>query len=72
MARKKLNKKVVIIGLLALVFIAVCGIVVILRLSQGADKFIKDGDVALEAARQAVDEEIKEELQCTHTLQMAA
>ncbi|MBW8001983.1 MAG: tetratricopeptide repeat protein [Planctomycetes bacterium] len=61
MARKKLNKKVAILGSGAIVFILVLIIGAILYLSQSPDKFIKDGKVFTEKARQETDEEIKTE-----------
>ncbi len=61
MARKKLNKKVALIGSAVFVFIALAIIVIILHLSRDPDKFIQDGDTAFKTANEAVDEQIKEE-----------
>ena len=47
MARKRLNKKIVLIGSVIFVLVVLVGIVVILRLSRDPQKFIKDGDAAL-------------------------
>ena len=60
MAKKRLNKKVALIGSMVLAFVAMVVIVVILYLTRDPDKFIKDGDLALQAARAATDEEVKE------------
>ena len=60
MAKKRLNKKVALIGSMVLAFVAMAVIVVILYLTRDPEKFIKDGDVALQAARAATDEEVKE------------
>ncbi|MCK4752488.1 MAG: tetratricopeptide repeat protein [Planctomycetes bacterium] len=61
MAKKKLNKKVAIIGSMVFVLLGLIAIGTILYLSRDPEKFIKDGDMALEAARQATDEELKEQ-----------
>ncbi len=49
MARKKLNKKVVIIGSLIFALFLAGAVVVFLRLTQDPKQFIKEGDMALEA-----------------------
>jgi len=46
MARKRLNKKVALIGSLVFLILVVVAIVVIPKLNQEPDKFIKDGDAA--------------------------
>ncbi|HUV40731.1 MAG TPA: tetratricopeptide repeat protein [Sedimentisphaerales bacterium] len=61
MAKKKLNKKVALVGSMFFLFLAFMTIVVILYLTRDPDKFIKDGDDAAQAARAAVDAEIKTE-----------
>jgi len=61
MAKKRLNKKVALIGSVVFVFLVLAVIGVILRLSQTPEKFIKDGDAAMKAADEAVDEQIKAE-----------
>ncbi|MDD5326406.1 MAG: tetratricopeptide repeat protein [Phycisphaerae bacterium] len=61
MARKRLNKKVALIGSLAFVFLVLAAILLFLYLSRDPEKFIKDGDVALMAAREATDAQIKED-----------
>jgi len=61
MARKRLNKKVALIGSLVFVLLVFVAIGAFLYLSRDPVKFIKDGDAALIAAREATDEEIKEE-----------
>jgi len=61
MAKKRLNKKVVLIGSGIFVFLALAVITLILRWGQDPEKFIKDGDVAVQAARQAVDEQIRKQ-----------
>jgi Tfp pilus assembly protein PilF len=61
MARKRLNKKVALIGTVVFVFLVLAAIGVILRLSQDPEKFIKDGDAAMKAAQEAVDEQVRTE-----------
>jgi tetratricopeptide (TPR) repeat protein len=61
MAKKRLNKKVALIGSGVFVLLFMVGIAVILHLSRDPEKFIKDGDAAIKAAREITDEEIKEE-----------
>jgi tetratricopeptide (TPR) repeat protein len=57
MARKRLNKKVALIGSAVLSFVVVLSIGAFLYLSRDPQKFIKDGDTAFEAARQTTDPE---------------
>lgn len=61
MAKKRLNKKVALIGSVAIAFLALVVILLFLRWAQKPEPFIKDGDAAVKAAREAVDEQIKEE-----------
>ena len=61
MARKRLNKKVALIGSVVFVFLVLVVVAGILYLSQAPEKFIKDGDVAMKAAEEAIDEEVKAE-----------
>ena len=61
MARKRLNKKVALIGSLVFAFVVLAAIGVILRLSRDPEKFIKDGDEAIKAAKEAVDAKVKQE-----------
>lgn len=61
MARKRLNKKVALIGSVVFVFLMLGAILLFLYLSRDPDKFIEDGDAAVKAAREAVDEQIKEQ-----------
>jgi tetratricopeptide (TPR) repeat protein len=60
MARRRLNKKVALIGSVVFVFLILGAILLFLYLSRDPQKFIKDGDAALMAAREATDKEIKE------------
>ncbi|MDD5458922.1 MAG: tetratricopeptide repeat protein [Phycisphaerae bacterium] len=46
MAKKRLNKKVALIGFIVIILFAIGGIAVFLRLSQDPEKFIQDGDAA--------------------------
>jgi tetratricopeptide (TPR) repeat protein len=46
MARKRLNKKVVIIGTIALAFMLLGAIGILLRLTQDPEEFIREGDAA--------------------------
>lgn len=61
MAKKRLNKKVALIGSVVFVFIVLAAIAAILYLSRDPEKFIKDGDAAIKLAREATDEQIKQE-----------
>ena len=61
MAKKRLNKKVALIGSVVFVFLVLVAIAAILYLSRDPEKFIRDGDTAVEAARAAVDEQIRQE-----------
>lgn len=61
MARKRLNKKVALIGSAFFVFLVLGTIGVILYLSQDPEKFIEDGDVAAKAADEAIDDQIRAE-----------
>lgn len=49
MAKRKLNKKVAVVGSIFLALIALAGIWFILYKLQGPQKFIQDGDVAFAA-----------------------
>jgi tetratricopeptide (TPR) repeat protein len=61
MAKKRLNKKVALIGsgVFVLLFLVVIG--VIFHFSRDPGKFINDGDAAVKTAREMTDEDIKEE-----------
>jgi tetratricopeptide (TPR) repeat protein len=57
MAKKRLNRKLALIGFIVFVFVAIVAIVGLLRLSRDPYKFIKDGDTAVKSARQTTDKE---------------
>ncbi len=61
MAKKRLNKKVALIGSAIFVVFVIILIAAVLYLSQDPEKFIKDGDIAAQIADEATDESIKEE-----------
>ncbi|TSA52976.1 MAG: hypothetical protein D4R45_06305 [Planctomycetaceae bacterium] len=61
MAMRRLNKKVVFIGSAVVVFLLLAVIAVVLRLSQDPEEFIRDAESELQAARQATDEQTKEQ-----------
>lgn len=61
MAKKRLNKKVALIGSAIFMLIVFVAIAVIFHLSRDPEKFIKDGTAAIMAAREATDEQIKED-----------
>jgi tetratricopeptide (TPR) repeat protein len=61
MARRRLNKKVALIGSVVFVFLVLGSILIFLYLSRDPQKFIKDGDAAIKAAREATDKQIKEQ-----------
>ena len=61
MAMRRLNKKVAFISSAVVVFLLLAVIGVVLRLGQDPEEFILDAEAALKSARQATDEQIKEE-----------
>ena len=61
MAKKRLNKKVALIGSGVIVLLILVAIGVIFHLSRDPEEFIKDGDAAVKMAREMTDEKIKEE-----------
>ncbi len=61
MAKKRLNKKVALIGSVVFVLLVLVAIGAIWHLSRDPEKFIKDGDAAIVAARETTDEQIKKE-----------
>ena len=61
MAKKRLNKKVALVGSLLFAFLVVVAIGAILYLSRNPEKFIKDGDEAVTAAKLITDEQLKKE-----------
>ena len=61
MAKKRLNKKVALIGSAIFVVFVIMLIAAVLYLSQDPEKFMKDGDIAVQAADEATDELIKEQ-----------
>jgi len=61
MARKRLNKKVAIIGSVVFALLIITSIAVVLYLGRNPEDFIKDGDAAWKRAREATDEQIKNE-----------
>jgi len=62
MAKKRLNKKVALIGSVIFVFVMVAAIALILYLNRDPNKFITRGDAVLKAARAATDKDRKKEL----------
>lgn len=61
MAMRRLNKKVAFIGSAVVVLLLLAVIGVVLRLGQDPEEYIRDAEVALKAARQATDEQVKEQ-----------
>ncbi|MHC4060073.1 MAG: tetratricopeptide repeat protein, partial [Planctomycetota bacterium] len=61
MARKRLNKKVALVGSFVFLLLAVAAIGVMLYLSRDPKKSIREGDTAIKAAREATDPERKED-----------
>jgi tetratricopeptide (TPR) repeat protein len=61
MAVGRLNRKVAFIGFAVIVFLLLAVIVVVPRLGQDPKEFIRDAEVAIKAAREATDEQTKEE-----------
>ncbi len=61
MAKKRLNKKVAIIGSLIISVLIVLAILLILRLNRDPGRYIIDGDAAMAAAQAAEEESVKEE-----------
>ena len=62
MAKKRLNKKVALIGSAVFVLVAVMVIGMFLYLSRDPQKFIQDGDAGMKAASQLTDPNELEEL----------
>ncbi|MHC4116492.1 MAG: tetratricopeptide repeat protein [Planctomycetota bacterium] len=58
---RRLNRKVAFIGFAVIAFLLLGVIAVILHLGQDPKEFIRDAEVAIEAARKATDEQTKEE-----------
>ncbi len=58
---RRLNKKVAFIGSAVVVFLLLAVIAVVLRLGQDPEEYIRDAEAALELARQATDERVKEQ-----------
>lgn len=61
MANRRLNKKVALIGSVIFVVLALGAIFVMFQLSGDPQELIKDAEDALQAARQATDEQIKQQ-----------
>ena len=61
MANRRLNKKVALIGSVIFVVLALGAILVMFQLSGDPQELIKDAEAALQAARQATDEQIKQQ-----------
>ncbi len=62
MAKKRLNRKVALVGFVFFVLAAIGAIVLFFHLSGNPSKFIKDGDAAVASAQQATDKEQREGL----------
>jgi hypothetical protein len=61
MAKKRLNKKVALIGSGIFVLLILLAIGVILHLSRDPETFIKDGDAAIKTAREITDEKLMQQ-----------
>ena len=59
MARKRLNKKVALVGSVIFGLLVLAAIVLIPRFFEGPEKFIKDADEAVKAGNEAIDKEVK-------------
>ncbi len=59
MAKKRLNKKVALVGSAVFAIVMVILILVILRQTQDPKKFIKEGDAAMRAANEATEASVK-------------
>ena len=62
MAKKRLNRKLALIGFVIFVLVAIVAIVGLLHLSRDPHKFIKDGDAAIASARQTTDKEQRKKI----------
>jgi tetratricopeptide (TPR) repeat protein len=62
MAKKRLNRKVALVGFVVFVFAAMGAIAIIFHFSRNPSKFIKDGDAAVASAHQVTDEEQRKEI----------
>ena len=60
MMQRRLNKKVALIGSGVLMLVLLAAITVVFQLSQDPQEAMKDAEEALQAARQATDEQEKE------------
>ena len=61
MVRRRLNKKVALIGSAVFIIFALGAILVIFQFNRDPQEFIKDGEAALQAAHETTDEKIKEQ-----------
>ena len=61
MVRRRLNRKVAFLGSAFFVIIALTSILVVLQLKRDPQEFIKDAEAAHQSARQATDQEAKDE-----------
>jgi len=61
MARKRLNKKVALIGSVVFLVLGVATVLVVLKLTRSPSKFISDGDSTLKMAQEAKDTATMEE-----------
>lgn len=59
MAKKRLNKKVALVGSAVLAIVMVIFILIILRQTRDPKKFIREGDAAVKVAHEATDKDIK-------------
>ncbi|MHC4264457.1 MAG: tetratricopeptide repeat protein [Planctomycetota bacterium] len=61
MARKRLNKKVTIVGSLIFALLILLSIALVLYMSRDPKEFVKDGDASLKSAREATDDQVRTE-----------
>ncbi|MBN1804098.1 MAG: tetratricopeptide repeat protein [Sedimentisphaerales bacterium] len=61
MTNRRLNKKVALVGSVIFIGFVLGAILVILKLSGDPQELIKDAEVALQAARQATDEKVRQQ-----------
>lgn len=62
MMQRRLNKRVALIGLVAVLVVLLAAIAIVFQLDQDPREFMKEAEAALESARESTNEQEKEEL----------
>ena len=61
MVKRRLNKKVALIGSAVVVFFLLVAIALVMRLGRGPEEYLRKAEASLQAAREATNEKTKEE-----------